>query len=148
MPPGRRNKRDLSARSPQQLRKDRWLFWAAMLGLAVLGLGVIVGPSLTRVYDEKHRVPIECTVTGADGGQASAGGRGAASWSQVVIRTSDCGTLLLTSGVNSSNREDVAAELAEGGKFRIEVGASEQAMSWVNNLLGLSPRAWSFEKVD
>ncbi|MGW9404049.1 hypothetical protein ACWGQ2_08795 [Arthrobacter sp. NPDC055585] len=119
-----------------------------LAGLLILGLVLGFGPTVTRKYDEKHRVSIECMVTGAEADKGSASGRGSASWSQVVIRTSDCGTLLLTSGVNSSNREEVAAELAEGGKFRIEVGAFEQATSWVNNLLGLSPRAWSFEKID
>lgn len=44
---------DLSRRSPQQLRKDRWIFWGTMLGLAVLGLGTIGLVNMNRI-DEQH----------------------------------------------------------------------------------------------
>ena len=137
-----------SGKSREQLRKDKIVFWGIILGALAVGFLVLGGPAISRAYDESHRVLIECTVTDAEGGVSSASARGAASWSRVLITTSDCGDLIMTAGVTKSNRDDIAAELAQGGKFAFEIGQATQAFRWLSGIVGVAPDVWSFERVD
>lgn len=146
-PPDEPIPRNSSAKSQLKLWRGRLVAIGIMSALLIVGLVLGVGPWVSRSYNESHRVTIECTVTEADGGKGSASGRGAASWSQVVIETSDCGTLVLVSGVDSSNRSAVAAELAEGGKFLFEIGEAARTYRGVYEFFRMTPEAWSFQKV-
>ena len=134
-------------KSAEQLRKDRWVFWGIVSLVPVLGLIVVGGPWAIGKYDEGHRTRIECTVTDANGGVSSASARGAASWSQVLIESSDCGTLTLSSGITESNRDEIAAELAQGGLYTFEIGEATNSLRWLTDVTGTIPKVWSFEKV-
>lgn len=118
-----------------------------LLVLLLVTVGIFIVPALMSNYDETHRAQIECTVTDAEGGVASASARGAASWSRVLINTSDCGTLTLTTGITESNRDAVAGKLSQG-KFSFEVGASTKATWKVYDLFGLWPEVYSFQEID
>lgn len=115
-----------------------------LLGLLVM----IFGASVLSSYDARHRTTIECTVTDADGGRATAGGRAASSFYQVLISTSDCGTLTLIEGINPSNRESVAAELSSGDRVSIVIGEGTESLRKTFNTLGITPEIQSFEKID
>ncbi|MCC3294931.1 hypothetical protein LJ756_09875 [Arthrobacter sp. zg-Y411] len=119
-----------------------------ILTIVVVGSAVIVGPWAVVSYDKSHRVSIECTVTGAEAGRSSASARGSASWSQVSISTTDCGPLVLSSGINESNRDAVAAQLDDGGSFSFEIGVATQSLRWLTDPIGLTPTVWAFEKTN
>lgn len=89
-----------------RLRRDRWVFWTIVSSALLVPVAIFIVALVSSAYDETHRVSIECTVTGAEGGLASGGG----TWSRVQISTSDCGTLTLTWGITESNRDAVASE--------------------------------------
>lgn len=129
-------------------KKHRIYGWMLILTIVVVGSAVILGPWAVINYDKSHRVSIECTVTGAEGGRSSASARGSASWSQVSISTSDCGPLLLSSGINESNRDAVAAQLNGGGSFSFEIGVATQSLRWLTDPIGLTPMVWAFEKTN
>ena len=131
---------------PKNRLKDRVIFWGLLAALAAVGLVMFAGPLAIGLYDGSHRISTECTVTEAVAGTASVSARGSASWAEVVIHTSDCGTLLLTSGVSFSNHEAVAAELTEGRNFRFELGASEEILREVYDFFDFPPNVLSFEK--
>lgn len=137
-----------SRKSPQQLRKNRIFAYTFFLVILLLGLAVLGGPWAITSYDKGHHVSIECNVTGAEGGRSSASARGSASWSQVRVSTSDCGSLVLSSGINQSNRHAVAAELAMGGKYSFQIGAATQSLRWLTDTIGMTPVVWEFQKID
>ena len=134
-------------KSPKQLRKDRWIFWGIVTLVPALGLLVGGGPWFIGIYDEGNRTRIDCTVTDAKGGVSSASSRGAASWSQVLIESSDCGKLTYSSGVTESNRDEIAAELAKGGIYSFEIGEATNSLRWLTDATGTIPKVWSFERV-
>lgn len=110
-------------------------------------VAIFLVPWMSNSYDETHQVAIECTVTGADGGLASGGNRGGASWSRVQISTSDCGTLTLTRNISESNRDDVAEELSRGEKFSFQIGATTHATWKVYEFFGITPEVYSFREI-
>ena len=137
-----------SHKSPQQSRKNRVFAWTFFLAILVLGLVVVAAPWVVTSYDKEHHVSIECNVTGAEGGLSSASARGSATWSQVSISTSDCGSLVLSSGINQSNHDAIAAELAVGGEFSFEIGAATQSLRWLTDPIGMTPAVWAYEKTN
>lgn len=146
--PRRDISRHPSGKSAKQLRKDRWVLFVLGCALLLIPIAIFVVPPVSDAYDETHRVAIECTVTGAEGGVASGGNRGGASWSRVQISTSDCGTLTLTRDITESNRDAVAADLSGGGRYSFQIGATTQATWKLYEVLGVTPMVYSFQKVD
>ncbi|CEA06736.1 hypothetical protein BN1051_00103 [Arthrobacter saudimassiliensis] len=131
----------------RQVFQNRLVAFGIMAAVLVVGGGGAAGPALVLAYDERNRVSIQCTVTNAVAGEGSASARGSASWARVLISTSDCGTLSLTSGITSTNRDAVAAELDEGGLFSFEVGQSTESIAWTYDLFDILPRAYSYERI-
>lgn len=132
----------------RQLRRDQWIFWVIVSLALLVPIVVFVVPPVSDAYDETHRVAIECTVTGAEGGIASGGNRGGASWSRVQIFTSDCGALTLTRGITESNRGAVAGELSPGGRFSFQIGATTHATWKLYEFFHITPMVYSFQKID
>lgn len=143
---------NVAAKPPQksrrQLRRDRWVFWTIVSCALLVPIVIFVVPPLSDAYDETHRVAIECTVTGAEGGVASGGNRGGASWSRVQISTSDCGTLTLTRDITESNRDAVAATLSGGGRYSFQIGATTQATWKLYEVFRITPMVYSFHKIN
>ncbi|MET3905508.1 hypothetical protein ABIE35_004104 [Paenarthrobacter sp. 4246] len=135
-------------KSRRQLRRDRWVFWTIVSSALLVPVVIFVVPPVSDAYDETHRVAIECTVTVAEGGVASGGNRGGASWSRVQISTSDCGTLTLTRDITESNRDAVAADLSGGGRYSFQIGATTQATWKLYEVLGVTPMVYSFQQID
>jgi hypothetical protein len=140
-------------RIPQKSRRQvvigRILALAGIIIVVVVGILGIFGSFLMTEYDKTHQVAIECFVTEADGEKAtSGGGRGAASFSQVMIETSNCGPLAMTSGINKSNRVEVAAELSKGGTFIFRFGAAEEALRPFFDFFDVTPTVYSYSKID
>lgn len=137
-----------SGKSPRQQRKD--LFQALIVGVPFLGLilSLLVGPVVVKSWDKGHREWIECTVTDAEGGQAPGNRRGHNRFWQVIVETSDCGTLKLREGITEANNQDVEAELAQGGRFRMEIGEATLKIRWFTDRVSVIPQVWTFQKVD
>ncbi|GAA1493546.1 hypothetical protein [Curtobacterium herbarum] len=107
-------------------RRDR-LVAIGILVLVVLVpvLVIFVGPITLKAYDASHRTEVTCEVRSAHTGvgtSRSVNGVGSSS-NQVVIVTSDCGTLTLRWGVTSENKESIADGFAAGTTWKFEVGA-------------------------
>jgi hypothetical protein len=134
----------LSEKSQRQLRRDRWVFWTIVSSALLVPVAIFIVATVSDAYDETHRVSIECTVMGAEGGLGSGGG----TWSRVQISTSDCGTLTLTWGITESNRDAVASELAGGGRFAFQIGATTQSTWKLHEMLRITPMVSSFQQID
>ena len=130
-----------TAKSPKQLRKDRWVLWGILSGVFLVGPVFLTALISLSVYDNNHRVSIECTVTGAE---FHIGGRGAkATTKSVRIDTSDCGILGISRVDASTSFEAVAAELAPGGRYVFEAGKGTLSLPpWVPTTV------YSYEKID
>lgn len=137
-----------SGKPPQQLRRDR-LFWGSCLLVFLVAVAVLlILPWVAIAYDQGHRVAIVCTVTDAEGTTSNGTARVPASEPGVYITTSDCGALTLKEGVAESNRDDVAAELAQGGRFSFEIGEATQNLRWLTDPIAITPEVWGYQKVD
>ena len=137
-----------SGDSRKQRRKD--LFQLLVVGVPFLGVigSLLIGPPVVSTWDKGHREWIECTVTDAEGGQAAGNRRGHNRYWQVLVETSDCGTLKLREGITEANNQDVAAELAPGGTFRFEIGEATQKIRWFTDHVSVIPKVWTFQRVD
>ncbi|MFL4475197.1 hypothetical protein ACIPVK_14460 [Paeniglutamicibacter sp. MACA_103] len=141
--------RRVPPQSRRRVMMGRILALAGMLVVVVVGVLGIFGSFVMTEYDKTHQVAIECIVTGADGEKAaSGGGRGATSFSQVMIETSDCGPLAMTFGINKSNRVEVAAELSEGGSFIFQFGAAEESLRPFFDVFDVRATVYSYSKID
>lgn len=138
--------RRIPPKSRRRVVMGRILALAGMLVVVVIGVLGVFGSFVMTEYDKTHQVAIECIVTGADGGKATSGGRGAASFSQVMIETSDCGPLAMTAGINKSNRVEVAAELSEGGTFIFQFGEAEEALRPFFDVFDVRATVYSYSK--
>ena len=136
-----------SGKSPVLSRRQVWFLRTVMLGIVLLGLLVIGGPITITAWDAGHRGSIECTVSEAEGNYESGSYRTPSSWG-VIIRSSDCGQLRMMEGIDESNSEAVAAELTPGGRFTFEIGAGSKNFLWLTDRLGMTTKAFSFEKTD
>jgi len=119
-------------------RRDR-LVAIGILVLVVLVpvLVFFVGPITLKAYDASHRTVVACEVRSAHtgvGSSRSVNGAGSSS-NQVVIETSDCGTLTLRWGVTSENKESIADGFAAGTTWKFEVGAGSYKLHpFLNNI--------------
>jgi hypothetical protein len=119
-------KTDVGTNSRRSKLRDR-LVAVGILVLVVLVpvLVIFVGPVTLKAYDASHRTEVTCEVrsarTGA-GSSRSVKGVGSSS-NQVVIETSDCGTLTLRWGVTADNKQSIADGFAPGTTWKLEVGA-------------------------
>ncbi|UWX97482.1 hypothetical protein N2K95_01955 [Arthrobacter zhaoxinii] len=140
--------RDQSGKSRQQRRKD--LFQVLVVGVPFLGVigSMLIGPVVVMNVDKGHRGWIECTVTDAKGGKAAGNRRGHNRYWQVLVETSDCGTLKLREGITEANNQDVAAELAPGGRFRFEIGEATRKIRWLTDPISVIPKVWTFQRMD
>jgi hypothetical protein len=119
-------KTDVGAKPRRSQRRDR-LVAIGILVLVVLVpvLVIFVGPITLKAYDASHRVEVSCGVLSARTGAGSSHSvRGiGSSTNQVVIETSDCGTLTLRWGVTRDNKEPIADGFAPGTTWKFDVGA-------------------------
>jgi hypothetical protein len=121
----------------------------AIVTIVVMLVGVAVilfGAPLLRTVDSTNPTDLRCTVTGAAAGTASAGQRGGATWSRVLIETSDCGQLTLTQGIDEHNRDSVAADLNDGGVYTFSIGGGTKFLLPGLRLFGLTPEVTGFER--
>jgi hypothetical protein len=122
-------------------RSKRWDRFVA-IGILVLVVLVpvfviFVGPITLKAYDASHRTEVTCEVrSGHTGVESSRSVRGVGpSSNQVVIETSDCGTLTLRWGVTADNKESIAEGFAAGTTWKFEVGAgSYQLHPFLNTI--------------
>lgn len=136
----------------QAARRKRWKRNWVKLGslfiiLAVIAGGVFIGPATLNSYDDAHSIAIRCAVTSGDAQANSSSYRGiGGSTPQVVIRTSDCGSLIIRQGVTRANRESIASEL-KPGTYSIDVGAGSWKMRGLLGAINIDPTAYSFRRV-
>jgi hypothetical protein len=132
------SKTDARTKPRRSKRRDR-LVAIGILVLVVLVpvLVIFVGPITLKAYDASHRTEVSCEVRSAHtgvGSSRSVKGVGSSS-NQVVIETSDCGTLTLRWGVTADNKESIAEGFAAGTTWKFEVGAgSYQLHPFLNTI--------------
>ncbi|MCQ1955186.1 hypothetical protein NNX39_01525 [Arthrobacter sp. zg-Y826] len=135
-------------KKPSRSLKSNLAFWGILPTFGLLVLALTVGPWVITSYDDDHRVRMECTVTDAEGGTYSPAGRSVGSRPELIIRTSDCGTLSLIHEFDQAANEVMAAELAQGGRFEFELGQATRTLMGFFDVIGMTPVVSSYEKVD
>ena len=135
-------------KKPSRSWKSNLAFWGILPTFGVLFLALTVGPFVINAYDDDHRVRMECTVTDAEGGTYSGAGRNVGSRPELIIRTSDCGTLTLIHEFDQAANDEMASELAQGGRFEFELGQASHTLMGFFNVIGMAPAVSSYDKVD
>ena len=130
-------------KSRRQKIKDRLVVFGILGGMLSLVMAYMVIPLITVVYDKRHQVRIECTVTEAETDSA----RFVAA--RIRIQTSDCGELTLMWQVTRENAGDIQSELDRGGRFAFRTGSSSDVWRLPYRLLGADERTvYSYEALD
>lgn len=125
------------------------LFWVRWWATILLVLGPMVGlVGLVfglPVYDRAHPIAVECridrTAVGITGGRYSHS-------PYVRFETPDCGYLLLTRGITRDDRDDVAASIALGHRYRVTVGAGSYRFRAALSVLKIRPEVQRYERID
>ena len=94
-----------------------WSFVAFLLMVVVVG-GVLFSPVLDSIAVESVR----CVVVSAEPRTASGGSRGSVSTPEVLIETSNCGPLVISSGVTFDGRQELASSFEVGAEYEFEIG--------------------------
>ncbi|QWC10446.1 hypothetical protein KKR91_01965 [Arthrobacter jiangjiafuii] len=142
---------ELSADRPKKRQRSflsNLVFWGSMSTLVVFLLLVTVFPLTLGAYDDSHRDRIECNVTDAIAEDDNPRGRRSWATPDVMISTSDCGTLSLVHGSGKTANDAMAEELAQGGKFEFEMGAATRALQGFFDSVGMKPEVLSYRKID
>ncbi|ASD23293.1 hypothetical protein B7495_15215 [Cryobacterium sp. LW097] len=80
--------------------------------------GVLFSPVLDSIAVENVR----CVVVSAEPRTASGGSRGSASTPEVLIETSNCGPLVISSGVTFDGRQELASSFEVGAEYEFDIG--------------------------
>ena len=137
-----------SGKSPQELRRGRLAIGTCVLLVLVAAALLLILPWVVVGWDKTHRTSIDCTVTEAEGVTDRGTSRAPTSRPEIMVTTSDCGTLLLKGEISDSNQQKVVAELAEGGRFSFVIGEATQNLRWLTDTINVTPEVWSHEKID
>lgn len=122
------------------------LLITGVLTAFVVVLVIVIGPWVVKSYDSDHRQSISCEVESADAKKFGSGGRGAATTFGVEIRTSSCGVLILSPGINSDNGSEVAAQLKPGHTYQFDVGSGSLAVKWFTDIFGIALNVYDFSE--
>lgn len=122
---------------------------AVVVILVVIVLPVLaffVVPVSILSYDESHQIVRSCAVERAiveDTSSKSLKGAGA-SGEQVVVHTSDCGTILLQRGINRQNAREVAKRLSAASSAQFRLGALTYQLRGLLGTVGIAPAAYGY----
>lgn len=128
-------------------RKQAVTFWLLIALVVLLFVGVvavIAGPLALNSYDKSHLTSIECAVSSVDAGNSGVSAKGAATTSEILVSTQDCGTLSLQWGVTKENREAMAAELRPGVRYAFDIGEGTQRLRGLLDVVHLTPSVYGF----
>jgi hypothetical protein len=110
-------KGDPVAKTKKKLRSER-LSWAGFLLMVVFVGGVVFSNQLDSIAVESVR----CEVVSAEPDTASGGSRGSVSTPSVVIETSNCGPLDISTGVTFDGRQELASSFQVGAEYEFDIG--------------------------
>lgn len=113
-------------RKERSMRSKRIIFSSWLLGMVLIFTTIFVAPVTLKAYDAAHPLVVKCRVTEAsagDGSSRSVRGIGA-SFNQVRLDSSDCGTVYIRRGVSADNARDIAAEFQSGRSYALSFGAA------------------------
>ena len=99
-------------------RLVRRLSWVGFLLTLVVVGGVLFSPVLDSIAVESVR----CEVVSAEPHTASGGSRGSVSTPSVVIETSNCGPLDISTGVTWDGRQELASSFQVGAEYEFDIG--------------------------
>lgn len=103
--------------SKKTSKMDR--FWASLAIPVVASVAfVLAGPWL----DTKDVQTFQCEVVSAEPRTSSGGTRGSASTASVLVKTSNCGLIGISRGVNFDNREEIASTFKIGATYEFDIG--------------------------
>ncbi len=77
---------------------------------------------LIPLWDSLDVQTVRCEVVSAKGDTSSGGIGGSASTAGVLVETSNCGTISVSSGVTFDSQDKVAASFAPGNEYDFDIG--------------------------
>lgn len=99
-------------------RLVRRLSWVGFILTLVFVGGVLFSNQLDSIAVESVR----CVVVSAEPDTASGGSRGSVSTPSVVIETSNCGPLDISTGVTFDGRQELASSFEVGAEYEFDIG--------------------------
>jgi hypothetical protein len=103
---------------PVLARARTLALFATLLATFGIVLTVLFSPLLDRIDVQRFR----CEVVSAEPRTSSGGSRGSASTASVLIKTSNCGHIVVSRGVSFDNRQEVASSFEPGSEYDFEIG--------------------------
>jgi hypothetical protein len=98
--------------------KLKW-YWK-LAGLVFFGYTIfyMFMPALNSIGIES----IRCEISSAKSNTSSGGTRGSASTAGVLVETTNCGTIHVSTGVTFDNQDEVAASFKAGSEYEFDLG--------------------------
>jgi hypothetical protein len=104
----------------QKAPKSKMKWYWKLAGVLFFGYAIfyMFMPALNSVGIES----IRCEISSAKSNTSSGGSRGSASTAGVLVETTNCGTVHVSTGVTFDNQDEVAASFKAGSEYEFDLG--------------------------
>lgn len=113
-------------KSPKSTKPKLNWYWR-LAGLVFFGFTIfyVLMPALDSVGIES----IRCEISSAKSDTSSGGTRGSISTPGVLVETTNCGSIYVSSGVTFDNQDEVAASFKAGSEYEFDPGWFSRVMT-------------------